>query len=205
VQGYTQIEGIDYMETFAAIAKYDTICILLALAVKFDLKLDQMDIQTAFLNAELKEDIYLKQPTGFEDPEHPDWIWKLEKALYRLKQAGYKWNQTLDEYLWKEGFHFVRSEVDHSLYVLHEGNKVIWLVVYINDILAASNSHNYLNSFKVQLKQCFNLSDLRPTRHFLGMHITRDCKKGLLTISQKMYLEKILDNAGTQCQHLLSR
>jgi hypothetical protein len=115
-QGFTQVEGIDYTETFAAVAKYDTVRILLVLAAKFDLELDQMDVRTAFLNADLKEDIYLKQPAGFEDPEHPDWVWKLEKAIYGLKQAGYKWNQTLDEHLRKEGFKFVRSEADHSLY-----------------------------------------------------------------------------------------
>jgi hypothetical protein len=199
-QGYTQVEGIDYTETFAAVAKYDTVRILLALAAKFDLELDQMDVRTAFLNAELKEDIYLKQPAGFEDPEHPDWVWKLEKALYGLKQAGYEWNQTLDEYLRKEGFKFVRSEADHSLYVLHEGDRVIWLVVYVDDMLAASNSRDYLNSFKVRLKQRFDLADLGPARHFLGMHITRDREKRLLSISQKTYLEQILENAGmSQC------
>jgi transposase InsO family protein len=74
-QGFTQVEGIDYTETFAAVAKYDTVRILLALAAKFDLELDQMDVRTAFLNADLKEDIYLKQPAGFEDLEHPDWVW----------------------------------------------------------------------------------------------------------------------------------
>jgi transposase InsO family protein len=199
-QGYTQVEGVDYTETFAAVAKYDTVRILLALAAKFDLELDQMDVRTAFLNADLKEDIYLKQPAGFEDPEHPDWVWKLEKAIYGLKQAGYEWNQTLDEYLWKEGFRFVRSEADHSLYVLHEGDKVIWLVVYVDDMLAASNSRDYLDKFKVQLKRRFDLSDLGPACHFLGMHITRDREKRLLSISQKAYLEKILENAGmTQC------
>jgi hypothetical protein len=199
-QGYTQVEGIDYTETFASVAKYDTVRILLALAAKFDLELDQMDVRTAFLNAELKEDIYLKQPAGFEDPEHPDWVWKLEKALYGLKQAGYEWNQTLDEYLRKEGFKFVRSEADHSLYVLHEGDKIIWLVVYVDDMLSASNSRDFLNSFKAQLNQRFNLADLGPARHFLGMHITRDREKRLLSVSQKTYLEKILENAGmSQC------
>jgi hypothetical protein len=161
-QGYMQIEGIDYMETFAAVAKYDMVHILLTLTAKFDLKLDQMDIRTAFLNAELKEDIYLRQPAGFEDSDHLDWVWKLEKALYGLKQASYKWNQTLDEYLRKEGFRFVRSEADHSLYVLHEGDKVIWLVIYVDDMLAASNSCEYLDAFKSQLKQWFDLSDLGP-------------------------------------------
>jgi transposase InsO family protein len=195
-QGFTQVEGIDYTETFAAVAKYDTVRILLALAAKFDLELDQMDVRTAFLNADLKEDIYLKQPAGFEDPEHPDWVWKLEKAIYGLKQAGYEWNQTLDEHLRKEGFKFVRSEADHSLYVLHEDGKVIWLVVYVDDMLAASNCRIHLDNFKAKLKQRFDLTDLGPARHFLGMHITRDREKRLLTVSQKSYLEKILENAG---------
>jgi hypothetical protein len=68
-QGYTQVEGINYTKTFAAVPKYDMVCILLALAAKFDLELDQMDIRTTFLNAELKEDIYLRQLAGFEDPD----------------------------------------------------------------------------------------------------------------------------------------
>jgi transposase InsO family protein len=195
-QGFTQVEGVDYTETFAAVAKYDTVQILLALTAKFDLELDQMDVRTAFLNADLKEDIYLTQPAGFEDSEHPDWVWKLEKAIYGLKQAGYEWNQTLDEYLRKEGFKFVRSEADRSLYVLHENNRVIWLVVYVDDMLAASNSRDYLNDFKLRLKQRFALSDLGPARHFLGMHIIRDREKRLLSVSQRTYLEKILENAG---------
>ena len=200
-QGFTQVEGIDYTETFTAVAKYDMVRILLVLAAKFDLELDQMDVRTAFLNAELKEDIYLKQPAGFEDHEHPDWVWKLDKALYGLKQAGYEWNQTLDEYLQKESFKFVQSEADHSLYVLHEGGKVVWLVIYVDDMLAASNCRAYLDDFKTRLRKCFDLTDLGPAHHFLGMHITRDREKRLLTVSQQSYLEKILENAGmSQCK-----
>lgn len=95
----------------------------------------------------------------------------------------------------------MRSEADHSLYVLHEGDKVKWLVGYVDDMLAASNCHTYLDNFKQQLRKHFDLSDLGPARHFLGMHITRDHEKCLLTISQKSYLEKILENAGmSQCK-----
>jgi hypothetical protein len=199
-QGYTQVEGINYMETLVAVAKYDTVWILLALAAKFDIELDQIDIYTTFLNAELKEDIYLKQPAGFEDPEHPNWVWKLEKVLYGLKQASYEWNQTLNKYLQEEGFRFVRSEADHSLYVLHEGSKVIWLMVYVDNMLTASNFHDYLNSFKIWPKQHFDLTDMGPTRHFLSMHIMHDCEKCTLSVSQKTYLEKILENTGmSQC------
>jgi hypothetical protein len=94
----------------------------------------------------------------------------------------------------------VRSEADHSLYVLHEDGKVIWLVVYVDDMLAASNSRVHLDTFKGRLKQRFDLSDLSPARHFLGMHITRDREQRVISVSQKTYLEKILEDAGmSQC------
>jgi hypothetical protein len=98
-QGFMQIEGLDYTDTFAPVAKYDTVCALLSMVAKFDLELDQMDVKTTFLNGELDEEIYMHQPPGFKDPEHPDWVWKLLKAIYRLKQAGRQWNKTLNDFL----------------------------------------------------------------------------------------------------------
>ena len=78
-----------------------------------------------------------------------------------------------------------RSEADHSLYVLHEGGKVVWLVIYVDDMLAASNCHAYFDDFKTRLRKRFDLTDLGPARHFLGMHITRDreTRKCLLTVN----------------------
>jgi hypothetical protein len=98
-QGFTQIKGLDYTDTFTPIAKYDTVRALLSMVAKFDLELDQMDVKTTFLNGQLDEEIYMCQPPGFEDPEHPDWVWKLLKAIYGLKQAGRQWNKTLDDFL----------------------------------------------------------------------------------------------------------
>lgn len=98
-QGFSQIEGLDYNETFAPVAKYDTTRTFLSMVAKYDLELNQMDVKTAFLNSELDEDIYMRQPPGFEDQEHPDWVWKLLKAIYGLKQSGRQWNKTLDDFL----------------------------------------------------------------------------------------------------------
>lgn len=151
-----------------------------------------MDVKTAFLNGQLDEEIYMRQPPGFEDPEHPDWVWKLLKAIYRLKQAGRQWNKTLDDFLRKEGFNFVRSEADYSLYVLRKDDKTIWLLVYVDDMLLASNCRGFLNGFKVEMSKHFEMKDLGEARHFLGMHITCDRSKKLLTINQSSFLEQIL-------------
>jgi transposase InsO family protein len=194
-QGFSQIEGLDYTDTFAPVAKYDTVRALLSMVAKFDLELDQMDVKTAFLNGQLDEEIYMRQPPGFEDPEHPDWVWKLLKAIYGLKQAGRQWNKTLDDFLRKEGFNFVRSEADYSLYVLRKGDKTIWLLVYVDDMLLASNCRGFLDGFKLEMSKHFEMKDLGEARHFLGMHITRDRSKKLLTINQSSFLEQILSEA----------
>ena len=104
VQGYSQMEGVDYDETFALVARMESIIILLALACQLKLKLYQMDVKTAFLNGLLKEDIYVEQPKGFIDPHFPDHVLYLKKALYGLKQAPRAWYDRLTQYLVSHGF-----------------------------------------------------------------------------------------------------
>ena len=86
-QGYTQIEGIDFEETFAPVARLEAIRMTLAFASYKDFKLFQMDAKSAFLNGFIEDEVYVKQPPGFVDSTHPDFVFKLEKALYGLKQA----------------------------------------------------------------------------------------------------------------------
>ena len=94
-QGYSQVEGIDYGETFAPVARLESIRILLAYATHHNFKLQQMDVKSAFLNGPLKELVYVKQPPGFEDPNFPNHVYKLDKALYGLKQAPRAWYEHL--------------------------------------------------------------------------------------------------------------
>jgi hypothetical protein len=133
---------------------------------------EKMDVKTAFLNGGLNEDIYMHQPPSFKDSEYPDWVWKLLKTIYRLKQAGRQWNKTLDDYLQKEGFDFMQSKADYSVYVLHKGDKTIWLLIYVDDMLLTSNFRSFLNVFKAVLSKRFEMKDLGEARHFLGRHIT---------------------------------
>ena len=100
-QGFTQIEGLDFGETYAPVARLESIRILLAYATHHDFKLYQMDVKSAFLNSPLSELVYVEQPSGFEDPKYPNHVYKLDKELYGLKQAPRAWYDYLKDFLLK--------------------------------------------------------------------------------------------------------
>ncbi|CAM8958482.1 unnamed protein product [Rhodiola kirilowii] len=95
-----QIEGVDFDETFAPVARLEAIRLLLALACHLKFKLFQMDVKSAFLNGVLNEEVYVAQPKGFEDPHHPEYVYHLKKALYGLKQAPRAWYESVSQYFW---------------------------------------------------------------------------------------------------------
>jgi hypothetical protein len=103
-KGYTQVEGLDFGETYAPVARLDSIRILLAYATHHDFKLHQMDVKSAFLNGPLQEEVYVEQPPGFEDSRFPNHVYKLHKVLYGLKQAPRAWYECLKDFLLKNGF-----------------------------------------------------------------------------------------------------
>ena len=112
-KGFSQRPGFDYNETFAPTPKWASIRAILALAALEDLELESVDISSAYLNGELKEEVYMKQPEGFEE-KSPEWVWRLRKSLYGLKQAGRCWHEKLHEVLTKLGFDRV---CEHSVWV----------------------------------------------------------------------------------------
>jgi hypothetical protein len=103
-QGFDQIEGMDYEDTFAPVARLEAICLLLAYASFHNFKLYQMDVKSAFLNVPLKEEAYVAQPLGFKDPIYPNHVYRLHKALYGLKQAPHAWYEYLRDFLLTDGF-----------------------------------------------------------------------------------------------------
>lgn len=111
-QGYTQVEGIDFNETFAPVARLESVRLLLAIACHLKFKLYQMDVKSAFLNGLLKEEVYVEQPTGFKDPFHPDHVYRLRKALYGLKQAPRAWYERLSSHLLLKGY--TRGTIDKT-------------------------------------------------------------------------------------------
>ena len=113
-QGYTQVEGMDYGETYAPVTRLESIHILLAYANHHDISLYQMDIKSAFLNGEIEEEVYVKQPPGFVNPKKPDHVYKLHKALYGLKQGPRAWYKCLIKFLIEKGSKI--GKIDSTLF-----------------------------------------------------------------------------------------
>jgi hypothetical protein len=120
-QGYTQVEGVDFDETFAPVARLESIQILLSISSCLQIKLYQMDVKSAFLNEILKEEVYVEQPKGFEDHQFPNHVYKLKKALYGLKQAPRAWYEPLTTYLLGQGF--IRGQADQTLFICNKGEQ----------------------------------------------------------------------------------
>ncbi|KAJ9552445.1 hypothetical protein OSB04_016490 [Centaurea solstitialis] len=122
-KGYRQQEGIDYDQTFAPVARLEAIRMFLAYAAYKDFMVFQMDVKTAFLYGHLKEEVYVTQPEGFVDPDHPDYVYILDKALYGLKQAPRAWYEELSTYLLSKGFK--KGSVDSTLFIMKEGDHIV--------------------------------------------------------------------------------
>ena len=189
VRGCRQKQGIDYDETYAPVAKLATIRILLAVSVKKNMAIHQMDVKTAFLNGILVEDVYLKVPDGYTEAEGI--VYKLKKSLYGLKQAPRCWSNRFDNFIKKLGF--VRSRHDRCLYVRKDGSKVTYLVLYVDDILIASDDDQVIVLLKRQFKREFEMTDLGFVQSFLGIKIDYNQKDGQMQLSQSTAIAKLLE------------
>ncbi|GKB53113.1 putative RNA-directed DNA polymerase [Tanacetum coccineum] len=189
-KGYTQTHRIDYEETFSPVAKIKSIRIMLAIAAFHDYEIWQMDVKTAFLNRKLTEDVFMAQPEGFENEKYPKRVCKLQKAIYGLKQASRSWNLCFHEKVTQFGFS--RSEDESCVYVKVSGSVVVFLVLYVDDILLIGNDIPTLQSVKDWLGRCFAMKDLGDATYILGIKIYRDRTKRLIGLSQDTYLDKIL-------------
>jgi transposase InsO family protein len=189
-QGFTQRPGIDYDETFAPVAKFGSIRALLALAAVNDYEVHQMDVVTAYLNGDLQEELYMRQPEGFVVPGKEGYVWRLKKSLYGLKQAGRAWYTKIDATLM--GMGFKRSEADHCIYSYQYNNTLIWAALYVDDLLIVANDTKQLELFKQQLSDRFKMKDLGEAKFILGVEIERDRAARTLTISQRAYVKDVL-------------
>jgi hypothetical protein len=144
-QGYTQVEGLDFGETYAPIARLEAIRILLAYACAHNIKLYQMDVKSAFLNGYINEEVYVEQPPGFEDDNKPDHVFKLKKALYGLKQAPRAWYERLRDFLLYKGFKM--GKVDTTLFTKKLGNDLFVLQIYVDDIIFRSTNQDFCEEF----------------------------------------------------------
>lgn len=190
-KGYTQKGGIDYKETFSPVSKKDSLRIIMALVAHYDLELHQMDVKTAFLNGELEEEVYMDQPEGFLVEGKGHMVCKLKKSIYGLKQASRQWYIKFNDTI--KSFGFQENAVDRCIYQKISGSKFIFLVLYVDDILLAANDKGILRETKEFLSKNFEMKDMGEASYVIGIEIFRDRSQGLLGLSQKNYIERVLE------------
>ncbi|KZV29549.1 hypothetical protein F511_00827 [Dorcoceras hygrometricum] len=193
-KGFTQKEGIDYKETFSPVSSKDSFRIIMALVAHFDLELHQMDVKTTFLNGDIDETIYLRQPEGFVSGDPDNMVCKLKKSVYGLKQASRQWYFKFQQVIISFGFEI--NMVDDCVYHKFSGSKHIFLVLYVDDILLASNDIELLHDTKRFLSKHFEMKDLGAASFVLGIQIHRARSLGILGLSQKNYIKKVLKHYG---------
>ncbi|GJT40062.1 retrovirus-related pol polyprotein from transposon TNT 1-94 [Tanacetum coccineum] len=187
-KGYCQEEGLDFEESFALVARLEAIRIFLANATSKNMTVYQMDVETAFLNGELKEEVYVSQPEGFIDPDRPHHVYLLKKALYGLKQAPRAWYDTLSKFLLAQGFS--KGVVDPTLFIRKTGTHTLHVQIYVDDIIFASTDPKDCDRFSNEMSSKFQISMMGQISFFLGLQISQN-PRGIY-INQFKYANKIL-------------
>ncbi|XP_066364959.1 uncharacterized mitochondrial protein AtMg00810-like [Miscanthus floridulus] len=197
VRGFTQRAGIDFSETFSPVIKPTTIRTVLTIVASNQWPTKQLDVSNAFLHGHLNEQVLCQQPMGFVDVDRPDVVCLLDKSLYGLRQAPWPWFTQFAGYVTKIGFKATRS--DSSLFVLHRGTDIAYLLLYIDDNVLTGSNSALLQHIIDCLRAEFTIKNMGALRFFLGIDIKRT-KDGFY-LSQERYVEDILECAGmTNCK-----
>jgi hypothetical protein len=191
-KGYSQVEGFAFDETYAPIARLESIRILLAYATYHGFKLYQMDVKSAFLNGPIKEEVYVEQPPGFEYSEYPNNVYKLSKVLYGLKQAPRAWYECLRDFLITNGFKL--DKADPTLFTKTVAKDLFICQSYVDDIIFGSTNKSSCEEFSRIMIQKFEMSMMGELKYFLGFQI-KQLQEGTF-ISQTKYIQDILKKFG---------
>ena len=166
-QGYTQVEGVDFDESFAPVAKLESIHILMSITCTMNFKLYQMDVKCAFLNGYLNEEVFVEKPKGFKDPYFLDHVLRLKKALYGLKKAPRPWYDWFTQYLLDRGFK--RGYVNRTLFVKNDEDYLLVAQVYVDDIVFGATFDARAIEFSEEMKKEFEMSIVGELTFFLGL------------------------------------
>jgi hypothetical protein len=190
-KGFTQTEGLDYLDTFSPVVKITTIRMLLAIAASQHWPLFQLDVNTAFLHGDLNEEVYMQPPPGLDLP-NPNMVCKLQRSLYGLKQASRQCNTKLTDTLIQSGY--VQSKADYSLFTKHSSTSFIVILVYVDDLVLGGIDMAEINRVKTMLNDKFSIKDLGALKYFLGFEVARS-KEGI-NLCQRKYTLDLLEDAG---------
>jgi hypothetical protein len=198
-KGYSQVEGLDFDETYAPVARLESIFILLAYATYQGFKIYQMDVKSVFLNRLIKEEVYVEQPPGFEDSEYPNHIYKLSKALYGLKQAPRSWYECMRDFLITNGFKV--GKANPTLFTKTVAKDLFVCQIYVDDIIFGSTNKSTCEEFSRIMIQKFEMSMMGELKYFLGYQV-KQLQDGTF-ISQTKYIQDILNKFGMKDAKLI--
>ena len=188
-KGYEQIYGVDYEETYAPVARLTSLRIVLAISAKLNFDIQQMDVETAFLNATLEEEVYISIPSGVTMLEGCNCI-RLNKALYGLKQSPREWYDNINACLQSLSFRRLHSE--HCLYIYNKDNEICIISLYVDDLIIAGSDKRVTNRVKQCLSRRYSMKDLGDIDEILGCKVHFDHHLGCVTINQCKYTAGIL-------------
>ena len=194
-RGYSQIQGLDYDETYSPTTRFTSIRTLLQKATNEKLHIHQMDVKGAYLNAPIDKDIYIQQPTGYEQQSYGEQklTCHLRKSLYGLKQSGRNWHSTLTNFLKSKGF--TPNAIDQCIYTRTVNNEYVIVLFSVDDILICSKTLAFISEIKDLLRDKFQMDDRGPLTWFLGIDF-RKLADGNYIMSQHRYCEAILERFG---------
>ncbi|GKA76945.1 retrovirus-related pol polyprotein from transposon TNT 1-94 [Tanacetum coccineum] len=187
-------EGIDFEESFAPVARLEVVRIFVAYAAHKSFPIYQMDVKTTFLNGPLKEEVYVAQPDGFVDPNHPKKVYRLRKALYGLKQAPRAWYDELSNFLMSKGF--TKGTIDPTLFTIRYGEDILLVQIYVDDIIFGSTNPKFSKRFEKLMHSRFEMSLMGEMKFFLGLQIHQS-PRGIF-INQAKYALEILKKHGME-------
>nr|GEU89359.1 retrovirus-related Pol polyprotein from transposon TNT 1-94 [Tanacetum cinerariifolium] len=195
-RGYRQEEGIDFEESFSPVARLEAIWIFLAYAAYKNMVVYQMDVKTAFLNGNLREEVYVSQPDGFVDQDNLNHVYKLKKALYWLKQALRAWYDMLSSFLISQDFS--KGSVDPTLFIRRNDNDLLLVQIYVDDIIFAASTLELCNLFTNLMCSKFKMSMMGKISFFLGLHISQS-PRGIFINQSKYALESLKKYGFESC------
>ncbi|GAB2272659.1 hypothetical protein Dimus_038986 [Dionaea muscipula] len=187
-KGFHQQPGVDFSETFSPVVRPSTVRLVLTIAVTHGWCVRQLDVNNAFLQGSLSDEVYMEQPPGFLHPQHPQHVCRLQKAIYGLRQAPRAWYNELRHFLLSTGFR--NSHCDTSLFIFQSSSTLIYLLVYVDDILITGSSTASITSFIQALASRFSLKDLGQLSYFLGVEATSTAAG--LHLTQRKYISDLL-------------
>ena len=195
-QGWNQVPGQDCGSTFAPVCRLQSVRMVLAIASEMDWEARQLGVKTAFLYANIEEEVFVAEPPGFEanSKQKGLLVMKLGKSLYGLAQSPGNWFHTIDPVLISMGF--VPLISDTCIYIYNHDGVIIILTLYVDDLLVIRSDIQLIEKIRSKLMEKFKMTDMGDVSLVLGMQITRDREKKTLTISQEEYTKSILERFG---------